>query len=137
VGKSIVQKLAPEIACLGGKFDIQRYFKLLSKSSTSEPISQIFYGDFGIFYGHLVYFMVILVYFMYGDFGIFYGDFGIFYGHLVYFMVILVYFMVILVYISRIGTLYQEKSGNPGCGLEHFYISEKIFFHSTNEVSCA
>jgi hypothetical protein len=32
--------------------------------------------------------------------------FGIFYVHLVYFVVILVYF-------SSIGMLYQEKSGNP------------------------
>jgi hypothetical protein len=33
--------------------------------------------------------------------------FGIFCGHLVYFVVILVYF-------SHFGMLYQEKSGNPG-----------------------
>jgi hypothetical protein len=33
--------------------------------------------------------------------------FGIMYGHLVYFGVILVYF-------SRFGMLYHEKSGNPG-----------------------
>jgi hypothetical protein len=38
---------------------------------------------------------------------------GNFYGQLVTFMAILVNFVVLLVYFSRFGTLYQEKSGNP------------------------
>jgi hypothetical protein len=47
-------------------------------------------------------------------------DDGIFYGHLVHFTVfcyILLTFGIVrgnLVYFSRFGILYQEKSGNPG-----------------------
>jgi hypothetical protein len=43
-----------------------------------------------------------------------------FYGHSVFLLpfricfALLVYFVVILVYSSRFGMLYQEKSGNPG-----------------------
>jgi hypothetical protein len=46
-------------------------------------------------------------------------DVGIYYGHLVHFMVfcyVLWIFGIVrgnLVYISRFGILYQEKSGNP------------------------
>jgi hypothetical protein len=47
-------------------------------------------GDVGLFYGHFVYFTAIL-YSLW--------PLGIFYGYLVYF--------------SRLGMLYQEKSGNP------------------------
>jgi hypothetical protein len=42
-------------------------------------------------------------------------DVGEFYGHLVYFTAISYrYFVVILVYFSRFGMLYQDKSGNRG-----------------------
>jgi hypothetical protein len=51
-------------------------------------------------------------------------DVGIFYGHLVHFTVfcyILWTFGIVrgnLVYFSRFGILYQEKSGNPDCQQE-------------------
>jgi hypothetical protein len=47
---------------------------------------------------------------------------GTFYRHLVYFVAILVYF-------SRFGMLYQEKSGNPDENL-HFlkYLTNFIYF---------
>jgi hypothetical protein len=45
--------------------------------------------------------------YVFGTFGLFYGNLvDIFYGHLVYFVVIWYIF-------SRLGTLYQETSGNP------------------------
>jgi hypothetical protein len=53
----------------------------------------------GIFYAHLEYVMAIWY---------IKCPFGICYGHLVYFMPIWYIF-------PRIGTLYQVKSGNPGC----------------------
>jgi hypothetical protein len=49
--------------------------------------------DVGIFYVHLVYFTDI--YYILWPFGTFYGC---------------------LVYFSRFGMLYKEKSGNPGLG---------------------
>jgi hypothetical protein len=66
-------------------------------------------------------------------------DDGIFYGHLVHFTVfcyILWTFGIVrcnLVYFSRFGILYQEKSGNPGSNRRIFcvfaYISHRA---STN-----
>jgi hypothetical protein len=57
-------------------------------------------------------------------------DVGIFYGHSVYFVVfcyILWTFGIArgkLVYFSRLGILYQEKSGNPGCAFRIvFYVT--------------
>jgi hypothetical protein len=54
--------------------------------------------DFGIFYGHLVYFMVI--WYILWSYGLFCGN--------------LVHFLVIWFIFSRLGILYQEKSGIPG-----------------------
>jgi hypothetical protein len=51
--------------------------------------------DDGLFYGHLVYFTAIWSILQ---------PFGTFCGHLVFFIVIF----------TRFGTLYEEKSGNPG-----------------------
>jgi hypothetical protein len=53
---------------------------------------------FGLFYDHLVYFMTIWFILR---------PLEIFYGHLVYFVAIWYIY-------PHFGTLYQEKSGNPG-----------------------
>jgi hypothetical protein len=60
--------------------------------------------DVGILYNHLVFLW---------PFGIYSKLFGIFYGYLVYF--------------SRFGMLYQEKSGNPG--LQVFRLPGKRIVH--------
>jgi hypothetical protein len=71
------------------------------------------------------------------------GDVGIFYGHFVYITDIwsilwsICIFYGYLVYFSRFGTLYQEKSGNTGAGLHlkpfvpletHFDFAERKTF---------
>jgi hypothetical protein len=77
------------------------------------PLGKYILWPFGIFFGYLIYFMAI--WYILWPFGIFCGHlvyfwlFGIFYGHLVYFRL-----FTYVVYFSRFGLLYQEKSGNPG-----------------------
>jgi hypothetical protein len=56
-------------------------------------------------------------------------DVGIFYGHLVHFMVFCYILWTLgivrgnLVYFSRLGILYQEKSGNTVSNRSKFYIN--------------
>jgi hypothetical protein len=92
---------------------------------------------FSIFYCHLVY--IIAIWYIILSFGLFmYGllvylisiwyilfPFGIFYFHLVYFIAIW-YIFGHLVYLSRFGVFYHEKSGNPACVVERMCSRESL-----------